>query len=189
MRYIKLFEELDFNRTTNVNWKINEEDWVVDYTFKFIGKTFVVKFHQERLTKYIKNEEDEILVWYRDYGIKDEKGRPLFIEIGLTTKNLLDLLQIVTNITLDFISKKNPEILLIKHANMDMEEVSSKHMNKRSRINYKFLKNKLSGYELKYYAKGNEWFSDLTLCCIYKPDKQEDIDYINKFSFKLNPPG
>jgi len=41
----------------------------------------------------------------------------------------------------------------------------------------------------KYYARGNEWFSDLTLCCIYKTDKQEFIDYINKFLFKLNPPG
>jgi hypothetical protein len=51
----------------------------------------------------------------------------------------------------------------------------------------RFLKNKLSGYELSYYTKDNKIFSELTLCCIFKPDMQEDIDYINRFSFKLNP--
>lgn len=183
-----IFEELDFNRDVKVKWNIRrDEDWIVDYTFLFNGRLFVVRFHKERLTKYANNTEDEILVWYRDYGLSGPERNLLFTEIGLKPSKLLDLIKIVTNITLDFISKRRPDILLIKHANMDLEEVSSKQMNKRSKINYKFLKDKLSGYNLEYYAKGNEWFSDMTLCCIFKPNKRDDVDYINRYNFKLNP--
>ena len=188
MRYIQFFEEVNFNRDIKTSYRIKDNlGGELEYTFYFNQRLFSVKFNRIKRGKYISEElSQEIILFERSYGIRYANGVISTSELGLKQSKLLDLLTIITNITLDFIKNYNPDIILIKHVNMDQEDVPFNKWNKRSKLNYQFLKDKIpSGYKLSYYAKGNEHFSDVTMCYIYKNNKEDDIVYLNKWNVKL----
>ena len=185
MKYINkylVFEELD--RKTKTSWRSKSlPGGIVEYTFYFNQRLFIVRFSKISRNIYIDYKfAHSVELTEREYGIRFPDGIIGYDELNLKYSKLLDLIDIVNNITIEFIVKYNIEILVIKHQNMDLEEVSPNSMNKRSRINYKFLKDKSSGYKISYYSHGNDHFSDATFCYIYKPDKQEDINELTKNS-------
>jgi hypothetical protein len=187
MDYIKTFEDLNFDRDIKAHYTIVKNvPGMVEYAFRYLGKAFLVRFTRELRAKYISETEPgkEIIMWKRDYGLRLSCNSISIVELNLLPKQLLDLIAIITDITLDFIKRKDPQILAINHDNMGQEEVGHSSMNKRSKINYQFLKNKVpNGYNLSYYAAGNEHFSNVTICYIYK--EGEEIEYLNKFNKKL----
>jgi len=187
MDYIKTYEELNFDRDIKTHYTIVKNiPSLVEYVFRYLGKTFLVRFTRKLRGKYISDNEPEkeIIMWCRDYGLRLSCNSISIVELNLLPNQLLDLIAIVTDITLDFIKRNDPEILAINHDNMGQEEVGHSNMNKRSKINYQFLKNKVpTGYSITYYASGNEHFSNVTICYIYK--EGAEIEYLNKFNKKL----
>lgn len=186
MKYIKLFEELNFDRNIPIDFKTNIGNNKIEYKFFFTERLFCVKFGRYDF-KNLDTKEDYTL-WERSYGLQYPNGLMKTNELHLKLNKLMDLISIVSDITIDFIKNNNPGILLIKHENMEEEYDNKKieivdygKMNKRSKINYQFFKNKLSSkYKISYYSYGNGTISKLTNCNIYKEDNLQNVKYLNR---------
>jgi hypothetical protein len=113
MRYIKLFEEINFQPRKKYYTK-DEGDSIIVYTFDYDEFTFLVEFNKI-------NDE-----WRRDFHTM-EKG---FESLNLSTKGALDIFSYVTKITEDFINEYLPKRLTINHTTAS-----------RFKINWKFINN------------------------------------------------
>jgi hypothetical protein len=90
------------------------------------------------------------------------------IEYSQSNKNPLKIINAITCITEDFLRYLNVEVLLIQHMNMNNEIVSDK-LNKRSRINFKYL-NDIRGYKTKYFNMLGDTTSLTSICILYRDD-------------------
>lgn len=105
--------------------------------------------------------------WERFYYNSSRSDSMPYDEVN---KNPYNIVSTITNITIDFLNRFNPNILTIDHIYMDNEKFQKEKLNKRANINYQYLKNYLTGYKIDYY---NIFGS--TICLIYK----EGFDYTN----------
>ena len=191
MKFIKTFEELDFNKQVKTKWKVESiPGGVLRYSFMFKNKLFGLEVCKKKRNRYDNTGEpynpipfDEII-----YGLIKNNKVEYEDEIALTFREAMDLMAILSKIIIEFIHKYYPEIVMLKHSNKDYEEVDAEQMNKKSRVGFQFLKanlSKIPGYVFSYYAAGNIFFSDKTFCFIYKPEKEEDVKFIAQFAKKL----
>lgn len=152
MKYLKFFEELDFRRG-NISFrrKRSSDDGFVEYL------TTV-----DNIKYYIIFEREFDNFWTREYDA---------IHSGLgylqTNKSPLKIVSAVTDITEDFIQKNNPDAIIINHINMKDEDPQMYKLNKRSRINYHYLKD-ISGYDLLYYNQLSGDYVRATNGILYK---------------------
>jgi len=187
MRFIKLFEELNSDRNTNV--KIKERKYTKngvethESKFMFQDIVFFVNFYKLNLNQN-KKQEAPFIFWERAYGTMED-GELCDEELGLGISDILNLMEIITKITIDFINKQNPDILCFNHKNMDNEtSVPTNQLNKRARLNFRTLKGKLpTGYILSCWSN-HQIFNDFaTTTIIYK--EGVDIEPLVKLKEKI----
>lgn len=169
MRHLKYFEEIELTNRKNPFNKISDNS----YEFTTDELTYKVDFIQS-FTKEYKS------CWSRQYDLKTNR------EIGFhqSNKNPYNILSTVTEITENFLKEKNVEVLIIMHTLMESENCPIDKLNKRSRINYQYLKS-IDGYQIRYfnqplYSGGG---SVCTNCIIFKTGIDIDpiIEVWNKF--------
>ena len=165
MRFIKLFEELNSDRNTNVKIKerkyTKEGNEIIEFKFLFQDTVFIVKFDSIK--------KDILTYWHRSYG-SIEDGELCDEELGLGISDILNLMQIITKITIDFINKYKPDIIYIDHKDMGNEtSVPENQLNKRGRLNLRTLRGKIpGGYTLSYWSNHKIYGDSATTCIIYK---------------------
>ncbi len=175
MKYLKTFKEsgfltneMNFNRNSNINIVYSSSDTYGykrhNYEFVFNNNSYKVYFVLRRVYN--------ISYWERAYGKMEASGDIYDRELNLNINQILDLLSIVSKITIDFVEDKQPDILVINHRNMNNEiVVPDNQLNKRAKMNCRFLKNKIpNNYTLSYYSNNNLEEKEVcaTTCIIYK---------------------
>lgn len=158
MKYIKIFEDFNFE-LKKIDYSISKRSSrFIDYSFIFMDIEFSVSF------MYI--DVSSVPHWQRDYGLKKYTDNR-YQELKLSPNKLVELVSIVNYITTEFIEAIKPKVLMITHINMNNES-NIDGMNKRAKMNYRFLKNSIpSDYKISYYSAEN------TICYIY--NKSIDI--------------
>jgi hypothetical protein len=157
MKYLKLFEEIDFT--------LDKNKFVYLYNTTIQNIPFYVRF-----LATIKNN-----VYIRRYG-KDSTEEEF--KTGYGKKEAI--LSGITEITLHFIEDVNPNCIVIPHMSMIFEEGKLEGLNKRAKMNYEYLKN-ISGYHLEYYNSiylSNKVEKTLTYCFIIKDGYTPDINLL-----------
>lgn len=165
MKYLKLYEELDFRRgNSSFRRKKRHSDAFVEYLSTVDGIKYEISFERQFGN-----------FWTRDYENAEHVG----FDYSQTNKNPLKIISAVTDVTEDFIKKYNPDAIIIHHINMKNEICETDKLNKRAKINYYYLKD-IKGYNLVYYNQltGNNQEVRTTNCILYK--KGIDISPIRK---------
>lgn len=144
MKYLKRINEL-FD-TSHLEYKlVSKSENYYTYEFDIEDREIICEF---------KNCDKGI--WERVYSVN---GR-----FNVLINNPFKVVSTITEITMDFIRKENPEAIVIIHIPIDGEIIKGREKNKRARINYKFLSKSLpSEYQLYYFNDGNK-----TYCAIHK---------------------
>lgn len=149
-----LKNESNFNRNISPEISHKVYNWNgykrYEYEFLFNSLNIAVQFTQDKMynTSY----------WERSYGVM-ENGEISDDQLGLGVKDTLDLVSIVSDITATFLDKQI-DILLINHKNMRNENIITDKLNKRAKLNYNFLKNKIpNNYTISYYSNGRNYIT------------------------------
>ena len=124
MRYLKLFEELDF-QPKKIYYTKDEGDSLIVYQFDFGDYTYLCEF-----SKISAN------MWRRDFHTMEEG----FSTVNVGGKNALDTYAYITKITEDFINEYKPDLLILFHTS-----------ESRFNVNWRFMQNiKIDNdYEIK----------------------------------------
>lgn len=135
MKWIKLFEELEFTATKDKFELLINGKNIKKYSIKVDEDNYIVEF-----SKMIDN------IWLRDYDDElNSRSNP--IEVN---KKPLAILNAITSITKDFIKNNNPGGIIIEHISMESEKKYKNILNKRANINKRYL-SQIPNYELHYY--------------------------------------
>lgn len=154
MKYLKLFEEIDFTLDKN--------------QFVYLYKTIIddIPFYV-RFLKSVKNK-----VYVRRYNEDSPEDK---FKTGYGKKEAI--LAGITDITKQFIKDVKPNCVIIPHISMKFESGELNEPNKRAKMNYEYLKN-IAGYNLEYYNtlyKSNGEEKTLTYCFLTKDGYIPDI--------------
>jgi hypothetical protein len=158
--------------------KLNENFSLIETSkFKLNGICYQINFYKIKF--------NNISFYERSYGsILDDEF--LDDQLNLSYVQLLKLLTKITQLTINFINNYKPDILKIGHKNMDNEnEVDDDKLNKRAKLNYRFLKESIpNNYNIEYYSNNNFYSDAATTCFIYK--KGIDISGLTENKIKIN---
>jgi hypothetical protein len=153
MKYIKLFEEIDFT--------LDKNKFVYLYRFTIDELDFYVRF--------LKSIKDKVYI--RRYNVDTPQDT---FKTGYGKKDAI--LRAVSDITIQFIKDVKPNCIVIPHIGMSFEEGDLNEPNKRAKMNYEYLKN-ISGYYVEYYNtlyKSGNKEKTMTYCFLskngYKPE-------------------
>ena len=140
--YIKLFEEINFN-SNKVNYK-KYVDKSTLYIYDFILDNLEFRVQFLNVSGDLNNQN----TWVRSYSSKKSSGK---YNYELVNKKPIEILSSIQYITEIFIKEVNPNCVIIEHINNKDEDIKKGEMNKRSRVNYNFIK-KIPNYNLKYMS-------------------------------------
>lgn len=122
MRYLKLYEELDY-LPKKIYYTKDEGDSLVVYTFDFGDYTYLCEFSKI---------EDNM--WKRDFHTMEEG----FNTLNVGGKNAIDTFSYITQITEDFLNEYNPDLIIMLHTSKS-----------RFNVNWKFIQNiKIHDYKI-----------------------------------------
>lgn len=164
MKYLKLFEEIDFTLFKNKN--------VYLYNLTIEDIPFYVRF-----LSTIKNK-----VYIRRYN-KDSPEDSF--ETGYGKKDAI--LSAITEITKQFIKDVKPNCIVIPHIAMSFESGDLDVPNKRAKMNYEYLKN-IPSYNIEYYNalyKTNRGIEKTeTYCFLSKEGYTPDVKFLMPKTYK-----
>ena len=157
MKYLKLFEEIDFTLDKNkfvhiYRFNVDELKFYARFLASVKNKVYVLRY----------NEDTEGDKFKTGYGKKDK------------------ILYSVTEIIKQFISDTKPNCIVIPNIAMSFEEGELEGLNKRAQMNYEYLKN-IPGYYLEYYNnlyKSGIFEKTLTYCFLIKDGYTPDINLL-----------
>lgn len=190
MKYLKSFQESNLFRNIDIEIKHSE------YTKLFGGKPCfiydnVFYIGDYKISAFFQEMHSPIKHWEGAHGYYEKDGSELIDrELNLSYTNTLNLIQVISNLSIDFLKNKQPDILVFNHRDMDNEtdtELFKNKINKRAKIIYSSIKDKIpSGYILSYWY--NDYYQDendsaSTSCIIYK--QNADISALIKDRVKI----
>lgn len=149
MRYLKLFEELDF-LPKKIYYTKDEGDSLIVYTFDFGDYTYLCEFSK------IGGD-----MWRRDFHTMEEG----FGTVNAGGKNALDTYAYITKITEDFLNEYNPDLLVLFHTSQS-----------RFNVNWNFMKNMKISNEYEIKPLKNPPFNNDIKTVVVKKDL-EDLIY------------
>lgn len=157
MKYLKLFEEIDFTLDKNkfvyiYRFNVDELKFYVRFLASVKNKVYILRYNED-------TEEDKFRT---GYGKKEK------------------ILSSVTEIIKKFIEEAKPNCIVIPNIAMSFEEGELEGLNKRAQMNYEYLKN-ISGYYLEYYNTLYNYGNiqkTLTYCFLIKEGYKPDINLL-----------
>lgn len=173
MKYLKSFQEASLFRDVDIDIQKSE------YVKTFAGKPCLVYDNvfyigEYKISAFFQEMHSPIEHWEGAHGYY-EGDEIIDRELSLGYTDTLNLIQIIANISIDFLNTKQPNILVFNHRDMDNEtnvELFKTKLNKRAKSIYSHLKDKIpNDYILSYWY--NNYYQDendraSTSCIIYK---------------------
>ncbi len=156
-KYYKYNEELTFTKSVSTFKRVDKSN-SVKYTTNVDRIKYSVHIDKAFTSLYKST-------WTRSY---DDVSNTDF-GYSQVNKNPLNIINAITNITEDFLVYKNVDVLIIQHVNMDNENSIIDCINKRAKINYKYLKD-IKNYNIIYFNMIAQKISLATTCLLYRCD-------------------